>query len=108
MRHRIRALAGLTVLTVIVAACGGEEVAPFGTGEVTVEPVSQVISTPATLSARTFAATVREAASVDVLAPGVGTVASLDVTDGMAVTAGQRLGTLRSEALDTSLRQAES
>ena len=108
MRHRIRALAGLTVLAVIVAACGGEEVAPFGTGEVTVEPVSQVISTPATLSARTFAATVREAASVDVLAPAVATVERLDVADGTVVTEGQRLGTLRSQALTTSLRQAES
>ena len=108
MRHPLRALAGLTVLTVIVAACGGEEVAPFGTGEVTVEPVSQVISTPATLSARTFAATVREAASVDVLAPAVATVERFDVADGTVVTEGQRLGTLRSQALTTSLRQAES
>ena len=108
MRHRRRALAGIAALALVLAACGGEEVAPFGTGEVTVEPVSQVISTPATLSARTFAATVREAASVDVLAPAVATVERFDVADGTVVTEGQRLGTLRSQTLTTSLRQAES
>ena len=108
MRRPTRTVAVLAAVALTVAACGGEEAAPFGTAEVTVEPVSQVISTPATLVARTYTATVRDAARVDVLSPGVATVARLDVTDGMTVAAGQTLGTLRSDALTTSLRSAES
>lgn len=108
MRRPTRTAVAVATLALTVAACGGEEAVPFGTAEVTVEPVSQVISTPATLSARTYTATVRDAARVDVLSPGVATVARLDVTDGMTVTAGQTLGTLRSDALTTSLRSAES
>lgn len=66
-------------LAIVLAACSGEEEAPFGTAVVTVEPVAQVIATPATVISRTYSATVRDAARVDVLAPGVGSVASLDV-----------------------------
>ena len=108
MRTPQRIIPVLAVLALTVAACGAEEAAPFGTAEVTVEPVSQVISTPATLSSRTYAATVRDAARVDVLSPGVATVERLLIEDGATVSAGQPLGTLRSDALTTSIRQAES
>lgn len=108
MRAPLRTLVSVTALALVVAACDAEEVAPFGTAEVTVEPVSQVISTPATLAARTYTATVRDAARVDVLSPGVATVAGFEVADGATVTAGQTLGALRSDALTTSLRSAES
>ncbi len=106
-RHLRRGAAALT-LTLLVAACGGEEVDPFGTSEVTVEPVVQVIATPATVISRTFTATVRAAARVDVTAPGSATITALDVTDGVEVIAGQPLGRLRSDALTTALRQAEA
>jgi hypothetical protein len=54
---------------------------PFGTAEVTVEPVAQVISTPATVVARTYAATVR-ARRASTSSPGAATLAALDVEDG--------------------------
>jgi multidrug efflux pump subunit AcrA (membrane-fusion protein) len=103
-----RVAAVATALALVVAACGGEEVAPFGTAEVTVEAVAQLISTPATVVARTFTATVRDASRVDVLAPGLGSVIAFDVADGDVVSAGQRLGRLRSDAVTTALRQAEA
>ena len=106
-RHLRRGVAALT-LTLLVAACRGEEVDPFGTAEVTVEPVVQVIATPATVVSRTFTATVRAAARVDVTAPGSATITALDVADGTEVIAGQPLGRLRSDALTTALRQAEA
>ena len=95
-------------LAIVLAACSSEEEAPFGTAVVTVEPVAQVIATPATVISRTYSATVRDAARVDVLAPGVGSVASLDVEDGATVSAGQVIGRLRSDALTGTLRSAES
>lgn len=109
-RRSVRRRAGAVTLALalLVAACGGEDVAPFGTAEVTVEPVAQVISTPATVVSRTFTATVRDAARVDVLSPGVGSVAALEVVDGATVTAGQRLGRIRSDALLSALRSAEA
>lgn len=107
--RRTRALlAPLVVLALVLAACDGEEVAPFGTAEVTVEPVTQVISAPADVIDRTYAATVRAAARVDVIAPGVATLTRLDVNDGDVVIAGQTLGVLRSDALLGALRQAEA
>ena len=106
-RTRAR-LAPLVVLALVVAACDGEEVAPFGTAEVTVEPVTQVISAPADVIGRTFPATVRAAARVDVIAPGAATLTRLDVNDGDAVIAGQTLGVLRSDVLLGALRQAEA
>ena len=103
-----RALPAVLALALVLAACSGEESIPFGTAEVTVEPVAQVISTPATVLARTYAATVRDAARVDVLAPGSATVIALDVVDGAEVEAGQILGRLRSDTLVGALRQAEA
>jgi len=107
-RRAIRPAALVAALALTVAACGGEATEPFGTAEVTVEPVVQVIATPATVIARTYTATVRDAARVDVVAPTVATLAELAVEDGASVTAGQRIGRLSAEALATSLRQAES
>ena len=104
--HRRIALVLAAVLTLV--ACGGDEVAPFGTAEVTIEPVAQVISTPATVVARTYAATVRDAARVDVIAPGAATLAVLDVEDGETVSAGQTIGRLRSDTLTGALRQSEA
>jgi multidrug efflux pump subunit AcrA (membrane-fusion protein) len=103
-----RPTAILIALAVTLAACDRGDEAPFGTAEVTVEPVAQVISTPASVVARTYSATVRAAARVDVVAPGAATLAELDVEDGDTVTAGQRLGRLTSDALMTALRQAEA
>ena len=106
-RHLRHGAAALTI-ALLVAACRGEEVDPFGTAEVTVEPVVQVIATPATVVSRTFAATVRDAARVDVLSPGVGSIATLEVLDGATVSAGQQLGRVRSDALTSALRTAEA
>ena len=108
MPRSLRHGALLVALALTVAACADTDDAPFGTAEVTVEPVAQVISTPATVVARTYVATVRDAARVDVLAPGVATVAQLTVADGDVVAEGERIGNLRSDALTTALRQAES
>jgi multidrug efflux pump subunit AcrA (membrane-fusion protein) len=98
----------MMALGLVLVACGGDEAAPFGTAEVTIEPVAQLISTPATVLARTFTATVRDAARVDVLSPGLGSVVAFEVADGDTVTAGQRLGRLRSDAVTAALRQAEA
>ncbi len=108
MKHPSRLLPLLAVVALTLAACGGEDAAPFGTAEVTVEPVAQVISTPATVIARTYPATVRTDERADVVAPGAASVAVLEVADGDTVVAGQRLGRLTSDALTTALRQAES
>jgi multidrug efflux pump subunit AcrA (membrane-fusion protein) len=104
--HRRIALALAAGL--VLAACGGDESVPFGTAEVTVEPVAQVISTPATVVARTYGATVRDAARVDVVAPGAATLVALEVEDGAVVSAGQTIGRLRSDTLIGALRQAEA
>jgi multidrug efflux pump subunit AcrA (membrane-fusion protein) len=106
--RRSHRLAMVLATALALAACSGDEVVPFGTAEVTVEPVAQVISTPATVLARTYGATVRDAARVDVLAPGTATLAGLDVEDGTAVRAGQAIGRLRSDTLTGAQRQAES
>ena len=103
-----RPVAVLAVLALVGAACGDETAAPFGTAPVTVEPVVRVISTPASVVARTYAATVREATRIEVTAPAVATIVELDVADGDEVTEGQRLGRLRSDAVLTQIRQAES
>jgi len=104
----LRSGALLATLALTVAACQGESVEPFGTAEVTVEVVAQVVSTPATVLARTYAATVRTEERADVVAPGSASIAALDVADGDTVVAGQRLGRLTSDALTTALRQAEA
>ena len=107
----MRSSSRLTLLAAVVlaiAACSGEDVAPFGTAAVTVEPVVQVISTPASVVARTYPATVRTEERADVVAPGASSVASLEVADGDVVVAGQRLGRLTSDALTTALRSAEA
>jgi multidrug efflux pump subunit AcrA (membrane-fusion protein) len=108
MKHPSRLLPILAVVALTLAACGGDDAAPFGTAEITVEPVAQVISTPATVIARTYPATVRAAARVDVVAPGAATLAELSIEEGARVVAGDRLGRLTSDALTTALRQAES
>jgi len=113
IRSRARSRAGtnaaiLAAATLVLSACSAEVAAPFGTAEVTVEPVAQVIATPATVVSRTYAATVRDAARVDVVAPGAATVAQLDVEDGATVAAGQAIGRLRSDALTGALRTAEA
>ena len=108
MRSSARLTPLLAAIALTLAACSGEEAAPFGTAEVTVEPVAQVISTPASVVARTYPATVRTEERADVVAPGTATVAVLEVADGDAVVAGQRLGRLTSDALTTALRSAEA
>jgi multidrug efflux pump subunit AcrA (membrane-fusion protein) len=108
MRSPARLVPLLVALSLTVAACDGETTEPFGTAEVTVEPVAQVISTPAQVVSRTYAATVRAAARVDVVAPGAATITTLEVTDGTVVAAGDALGRLRSDGLTTALRQAEA
>ncbi len=105
---RRRAVASALIATLVLAACTADESAPFGTAEVTVEPVAQIIATPATVVSRTYAATVRDAARVDVRSPGAATVAVLSVEDGATVSAGQLIGSLRSDALTGALRTAEA
>jgi HlyD family secretion protein len=108
-RSRLRSLvvAGITG-TLVLAGCSSEDVPGFGTAEVTVEPVTQVISSPATVVARTYAASVEAGSRSDLVAPGPASVVRLEVTDGEEVTAGTTLAVLRSDTLSLNLRQAEA
>ena len=103
-----RRLLAPAALAVLVAACAPEEAPTFGTAEVTVEAVAQVVSSPATVVARTYAATVEAAARADATAPVAAEVVRLDVTDGDAVAEGEVLAVLGAEVLRVALRQAEA
>ena len=94
--------------SLVLAACTSEEEAPFGTAEVTVEAIAQVISSPATVIGRTYAATVEAEARVDVVAPALGRIESLLVSEGASVRAGQPLAVVGSDAALLALRQAEA
>jgi multidrug efflux pump subunit AcrA (membrane-fusion protein) len=105
---RSAALFAVLALVLVTTACSSEEVAPFGTGEVTVEDVAQVISSPATVVSRTYPANVVAAARADVTAPVAATLTSLVVADGDEVAAGDVLAVLRSDMTTGALRQAEA
>jgi multidrug efflux pump subunit AcrA (membrane-fusion protein) len=103
-----RAVVSATVTAALIAGCTSEEAPTFGTAEVTVEDVTQVISSPATVVARTYAASIEAGSRTDLVASGPASITRLDVTDGQTVTAGQVLAVLRSDPLSLSLRQAEA
>jgi multidrug efflux pump subunit AcrA (membrane-fusion protein) len=103
-----RAAVAVVVSALVLAGCTAEEAPTFGTAEVTVEAVTQVISSPATVVARTYAASVEAGSRADLVAPGVASIAQLSVADGETVTAGQQLAVLRSDSLSLALRQAEA
>ncbi len=103
-----RVLAPALALAVLLAACAEEEAPSFGTAEVTVEAVSQFVSSPATVVARTFAATVEASARADATASVPAEVVRFAVADGDAVAEGDVLAVLSAEGLRVALRQAEA
>jgi len=106
---RRRAAVALLSLALVLAACSrGDDAPALATAEVTVEAVSQVVSSPATVVARTYVATVEAAARVDATAPVPAKIARLDVADGDVVTAGDVLAVLDADAVRVALRQAEA
>jgi multidrug resistance efflux pump len=108
-RRATRRLAALTTAVALaVVGCSSEEAPSFGTAEVLVEPVIQLISSPATVVARTYAASVEAGSRSDLVASGPASIVRLEVADGAAVTAGDTLAVLRSDALSLNLRQAEA
>ncbi len=100
MRRRPRAalVAALTAL-VLLAACSPEEELRYGHARVTSGEVVQTVAAAGTL---------RPAGQATVTAPSAGEIETLQVADGDVVEAGDPLFTLRSEALEQQLAQAES
>jgi HlyD family secretion protein len=94
--------------SLVLTGCSSEEAPSFGTAEVTVEPVTQVISSSATVIARTYAASVEAGSRSDLVASGPASIVRLEVADGEAVAAGTTLAVLRSDTLSLNLRQAEA
>lgn len=89
----------LAAVALLLAACTGEEEVTFGSAEVTSGPVVQTVAAAGTL---------QPADRTTVSAPSVGEIETLQVADGDVVEAGDPLFTLRSEALEQQLAQAES
>jgi HlyD family secretion protein len=101
-------LAAVLVAGLILAGCAAEEVQVFGTAEARVDGVTRLISSPASVVARTYPATVVAEARADLLAPSAGRLVRLAVADGDMVAAGDVVAVLRSDVLTGGLRQAES
>ncbi|MFO7779950.1 MAG: HlyD family efflux transporter periplasmic adaptor subunit [Nitriliruptoraceae bacterium] len=89
----------LAAAALLLAACTGEEEVTFGSAEVTSGPVVQTVAAAGTLE---------PADRTTVSAPSSGEIETLQVADGEVVEAGDPLFTLRSEALEQQLAQAES
>jgi multidrug efflux pump subunit AcrA (membrane-fusion protein) len=92
-------LVALAAATLLLAACSGDEESTFGSAEVTSGPVVQTVAAAGTL---------QPADRTTVSAPAAGEIETLQVTDGDVVEVGDPLFTLRSEALEQQLAQAES
>jgi multidrug efflux pump subunit AcrA (membrane-fusion protein) len=97
-RPRAAVVAALTAV-VLLAACSGEEEQLYGHARVTSGEVIQTVAAAGTL---------QPAGQVTVTAPSAGEIDTLQVADGDVVEAGDALFTLRSEALEQQLAQAES
>ncbi|WP_432498021.1 efflux RND transporter periplasmic adaptor subunit [Kineococcus auxinigenes] len=93
-----RALPAAALATLLLAGCGSSEEPAVSTAPVERGSVQEVVEAPGTVQPR---------ASSTVQAPATGTVATLEVTDGQQVQAGQVLMTIDSpQALD-ALEQAQ-
>lgn len=89
----------LAAAALLLAACSGEEEPTFGSAEVTSGPVVQTVAAAGTL---------QPADRTTVSAPSAGEIETLQVADGDVVEVGDPLFTLRSDALEQQLAQAES
>ncbi|WP_380175924.1 efflux RND transporter periplasmic adaptor subunit [Kineococcus sp. DHX-1] len=89
-----------TVAALVVAGCSsGDDATKIGTGEATRGDVQQVVDA---------AGQVQPRASSVLTAPAAGSVATLAVTDGQEVQAGQVLMTIDSPSAEQALEQAKS
>lgn len=93
------AVVALATAAVLLGACSGEEEATFGSAEVTSGSVVQTVAAAGTL---------QPADRATVTAPASGEIETLQVGDGDVVEVGDPLFSLRSEALEQQLAQAES
>ncbi|MEZ0493136.1 efflux RND transporter periplasmic adaptor subunit [Kineococcus sp. TBRC 1896] len=93
------AASGVLAALVVAGCSSGEDEATIGTGEVTRGDVQQVVDA---------AGQVQPRASAVLTAPAAGTVATLAVTDGQEVQAGQVLMTLESPSAVQALERARS
>lgn len=94
-------VAGAAVLLAVlpVAACSGEPAPDIRVAEVGLDTVTEVVEAPASVVAR---------ATATVSAPASGRVASVSVTDGAQVRAGQVLLTIASPSAQAALTQART
>ena len=100
MHRRPRAVVAVAMTAaVLLAACTGEEEPRFGHAPVASGEVVQTVAAAGIL---------QPAGQVAVIAPSAGEIETLQVADGDVVSAGDPLFTLRSEALEQQLTQAES
>ena len=93
------AVVALTTAALLLAACSDDEGATFASAEVTSGSVVETVAAAGTL---------QPADRVTVTAPAGGEIETLQVTDGDVVEVGGPLFSLRSEALEQQLAQAES
>ncbi|WP_422737085.1 efflux RND transporter periplasmic adaptor subunit [Micromonospora sp. WMMD729] len=92
------ALTAVAVLTTTTAASCGDDQPPVALASAAVNPVSEVIDAPATVTAR---------AAASLTAPADGTLASLRVQPGQRVKRGQVLAVVASPSAQARLRQAK-
>jgi len=97
-RQRAAVVAALTA-AVLLAACSGDEEVRYGHARVASGEVAQTVAAAGIL---------QPAGQATVNAPSAGEIETLQVADGDVVEAGDPLFTLRSEALEQQLTQAES
>ncbi len=103
--NRRRIIAGIVVLAVVAALVAGYVISTRGakttitTGTAVTQDLSVTVSASGTVDA---------ASRVSVFAPVAGTLATVNVTDGQAVKAGDVLATLDTSALDTVVALAKA
>lgn len=85
------------VIAVVLAGCTSDEPSPVGVAEVSRATVEEVVEAPGTVTAR---------ATATLSSPATGTVATLAVTEGEQVEAGQVLATIDSPPARRQLEQA--
>ncbi|MCI2237707.1 HlyD family efflux transporter periplasmic adaptor subunit [Paenibacillus sp. TRM 82003] len=96
-RRLLPATATAAVAALLLAGCGEDEEAAVSTAAVQTGAVREVVEASGTVQPR---------ASSTVAAPATGTVATLEVTDGQQVQAGQVLATIDSPQAHDALEQA--
>ncbi len=99
MGCRRRAIAGLSVAALLLAACDGDEELEFETARVVAGEVVETVAAAAELE---------PAARVAVTAPAGGEIVELHVDDGDEVEAGDPLVRLRSDTIELQIAQAEA